>query len=101
MANESSSFTVTLARIINKSCIEGIFREQLNTIYKGGSKTGVENYRPISFLASFSNVCNEKLMHNSIMKFLESNKSLSDLQYCFRQGRSFEYPLLMAEDLAY
>ena len=89
IANESSCFTATLAKVINKSFIEGIFPEQLKTarvvpIHKEGSKASVENYRPISLLASFSKVY-EKLMHYRIIKFLESNKSLSDLQYGFRQ----------------
>ena len=103
VANNSHGFTQILAKIINKSFRDGVFPDQLKNakvvpIHKGGSKTDVENYRPISILASFSKVY-EKLMHQRILLFLESNDSLVDTQYGFRPGRSCEHALLKAQDI--
>ena len=80
IANNSHGFTNILAKIIDKSFRDGVFPDQLKTarvvpVHKGGSKSDVENYRPISLLASFSKVY-EKLMHYRILLFLESNNSI-------------------------
>ena len=103
IANSSFNFTHVLAKIINSSFTEGVFPTQLKTarvapVHKGGSKTDVSNYRPISLLASFSKIY-EKLMHNRILNFLESNNSLFDMQYGFRPGRSCEHALLKAQSI--
>ena len=101
IANTSIKFADTLAKIIDKSFTEGVFPEQLKSarvvpIHKEGSKTDVENYRPISLLASISKVY-EKLMHSRIINFLDSNNSLYEMQYGFRSGRSCEHALLKAQ----
>ena len=88
IANTSIKFADTLAKIIDKSFTEGVFPEQLKSarvvpVHKEGSRTDVENYRPISLLASISKVY-EKLMHSRIINFLDSNNSLYDMQYGFR-----------------
>ena len=103
IANTSFNFTHTLAKIINSSFSEGVFPTQHKTarvapVHKGGTKTDVTNYRPISLLTSFSKIY-EKLMHNRIMDFLESNNSLFDMQYGFRPGRSCEHALLKAQSI--
>ena len=102
IANISHDFTNTLAMIVNKSFEHGIFPAQLKIakvvpIHKEGSRVDVGNYRPISLLASFSKIY-EKLMHCRILKFLESNSSLFDMQYGFRPGRSCEHALLNAQN---
>ena len=104
ITNMSYGFTSTLAFIINKSFQEGVFPEQLklvrdrvSPIHKEGSKSDVANYRPISLLTSFSKIY-EKLMHNRIFKFLESNDSLYEGKYGFRSGRSCEHALLNAQN---
>ena len=79
IANTSIKFTHTLAKIIDKSFTKGVFPEQLKSvrvvpIHKEGSKTDVENYRPISLLASISKVYG-KLMHSRIINFLDSNNA--------------------------
>ena len=71
---------------------------RVTPIFKEGSKTNVENYRPISILNSFSKVY-EKLMHNRLSNFLESNNSIYESQYGFRSGRSCEHALLNAQNL--
>ena len=88
--------------IINMSFQQGVFPEQMKTakvvpIHKEGSKTDVGNYRPISLLTSFSKIY-EKLMHCRILKFLDSNNSLYEMQYGFRPGRSCEHALLNAQN---
>ena len=102
IANTSRKFTEVLAGVIDKSFREGVFPRQLKSarvvpVYKEGTKTDVENYRPISLLSSISKIY-EKLMHNRVIKFLDENESLHDMQYGFRPGRSCEHALLKAQD---
>ena len=102
LANESFSFTETIANLINKSFEQGIFPQSLKLakvipIYKEGSKTDVENYRPISLLSSFSKIY-EKLMHKRVLEFLDKNEALHEMQYGFRPGRSCEHALLNAQN---
>ena len=102
LANESFTFTDTLAQLVNNSFIQGIFPKALKTakvvpIYKEGCKTDVENYRPISLLSSFSKIY-EKLMHARVLEFLDKNETLFEMQYGFRPGRSCEHALLNAQN---
>ena len=102
IANSSYVFTSTIAMVINKSFQQGLFPKQMKMakvvpIHKDGPKTEVGNYRPISLLTAFSKIY-EKLMHCRILKFLESNNSLFEMQYGFRPGRSCEHALLNAQN---
>ena len=102
IANSDFKFTNTLAKIITSSFQEGIFPQPLKLarvvpIFKSGSKGDVSNYRPISLLDSFSKIY-EKLMHNRVVEFMESNQSFHELQYGFRSGRSCEHALLTAQN---
>ena len=101
-ASEVTNFTEILAFIINSSFTQGIFPDPLKSarvvpIHKGGSKTDVTNYRPISLLFSFSKIY-EKLMHTRVLEFLDSNNSLFESQYGFRPGMSCEHALLNAQN---
>jgi len=101
IANECLSFRQILSTIINSSFSQGIFPSSLKTakvvpIHKGGSKSEVTNYRPISLLCTFSKIY-EKLMHSRVLGFLERNCSLFEGQYGFRPGRSCEHALLDAK----
>jgi hypothetical protein len=101
IANTFCTFTGALAKVITSSFEHGIFPQALKTarvvpIYKGGTKTDVANYRPISLLASFSKIY-EKLMHKRVVEFMEMNGSLHEYQYGFRAGRSCEHALLQAQ----
>ena len=102
IASSCENFTVALTKIINSSFEQGIFPQALKTakvvpIHKGGSKTDVSNYRPISLLSSFSKVY-EKLMHNRVLQFLDAHDILCENQYGFRPGRSCEHALLNAQN---
>ena len=101
-AAETPRFKETLSEVINMSFADGVFPNQLKTarvvpIHKGGSKTEVSNYRPISLLPAFSKIF-EKLMHSRVYDFLEQNKSLYDMQFGFRPRRSCEHALLVAKN---
>ena len=102
VANTSFQFTHTLAAVINNSFVEGTFPQPLKRarvvpIHKGGSKSDASNYRPISLLSAFSKIY-EKLMHNRVLDFLNTNGSLFENQYGFRPGRSCEHALLNAQN---
>ena len=98
IAAESPRFIAALTSIINKSFLDGVFPDKLKiakviALHKGGSKTDVSNYRPISLLSSFSKVF-EKLMHHRLLDFLQSNGSLYDSQYGFIPRLSCEQALI-------
>ena len=101
-ASEVAKFTEILAKIVNSSFSQGIFPCALKSarvvpIHKGGCKTDVTNYRPISLLCSFSKIY-EKLMHVRVLEFLDSNETLFESQYGFRPGMSCEHALLNAQN---
>ena len=56
-------------------------------IYKSGSISKVDNYRPISILPALSKIL-EKAVHTQLSEHLESNKLLTDSQFGYRPGRS-------------
>ena len=100
-ASSISDFNIVLSDIINSSFDNGIFPSQLKIakvvpIHKGGSKTDVSNYRPISLLSIFSKLF-EKAMHIRVYDFLQNNGSLNDHQFGFRKQRSCEHALLTAQ----
>ena len=102
IANDDSKFTNTLAEIVNTSFLQGVFPSTLKSarvvpIHKGGCKSDVINYRPISLLSSFSKIY-EKLMHTRVLEFLDSNGSLFENQYGFRPGMSCEHAILNAQN---
>ena len=69
-------------------------------VYKKGDKTDPGNYRPVSLT---SLVCKtlEHVLVSQIMKHLESNQILADVQYGFRSNRSSEAQLFLTiDDLA-
>ena len=102
IANESYRFTAIIAKIVNTSFEHGEFPQGLKLarvvpIHKGGSKTDVANYRPISLLGSFSKIY-EKLMHGRLLDFFDKNDLFFEMQYGFRPGRSCEHALLNAQN---
>ena len=77
LAGEIPGFVKAIAETVSLSFEQGVFPQSLKLarvipIYKGGTKTEVSNYRPISLLSSFSKIY-EKLMHFRITEFMESN----------------------------
>jgi hypothetical protein len=102
IAASDNTFNEVLAQVITASFTEGVFPQPLKLarvvpIHKGGNKSDVSNYRPISLLSSFSKIY-EKLMHKRLVKFMNDNDSLYEMQYGFRSGRSCEHALLTAQN---
>ena len=88
-ANELSE---GILRIWRKSLDTGEIPEILKLqtiipIYKKGSKTLPENYRPVSLTSHLTKVF-ERILRKKIMKHIEDNELLSDNQHAFRCGRS-------------
>ena len=61
----------------------------VTSLFKGGEKDNVNNYRPISCLPLL-NMIIEKLLHSRLINFLESHKVFSACQYGFRKGINTE-----------
>ena len=62
-------------------------------MHKKGNKQIVNNYRPVSLLPIWSKIL-EKRIFDSIMRFSNESKLLSDAQSGFRTSDSCEYQLL-------
>ena len=92
-------------KLFNQSIQQGKFPHILKEatvvpIYKKGSKTDLNNYRPISLLNIFSKLF-EKLMKIYLTSFLERNNILSENQYGFQKGKSTENALSKFSTLIY
>ena len=85
--------------IIFKNCIDnGNFpdiwkKSNIIPVHKKGDKQITDNYRPVSLLPIRGKIF-EKLLFNSIFKFLDDNNLLSSNQSGFRPSDSCEYQLL-------
>ena len=78
---------MTLLFIFTQSDIPDTWREALvSPLFKGGKKdcNNTKNYRPISLISISSKVL-EHIVHSNIMKHLENNIILTDLQHGFRR----------------
>ena len=90
----ASVISVPLSHITNLSLETGNFPQQwkvakISPLYKSGSTTNFDNYRPISVLSIVSKVI-EKIVHKQLMNFLDENKLLSTRQFGFRAKMSTE-----------
>ena len=83
-----------LADILNLSISAGKFPQSLkigkvSPIFKSGSTTNVDNYRPISVSSVFSKVF-ESVVKERLCEFFDSFNVLNASQHGFRSGRSTE-----------
>ena len=62
-------------------------------MYKGEDETLPENYRPISLLSIYNRLF-EKLLYRRLIKFIDKNDNLYDLQYGFRNKHSTQHAIL-------
>ena len=93
-----SSIVKPLTNIFNKSFETGVFPDDMKKakvvpIFKGGDKTNLSNYRPISMLPQFSKLL-EKLYNNRLMSFLKYKDILYNGQYGFRENHSTSLALM-------
>lgn len=77
---------------INHCLIEGMFPSKLKLskvvpIFKKGCRDIPASYRPISLVPIFSKVL-ERIIHNQLYSFFETNSLFSSSQYGFRAGKS-------------
>ena len=78
--------------IFNKSLYSGIVPDALKVakvvpIYKKDSPESFNNYRPVSVLPCFSKIL-ERIVHERCYSFLNTNNTLYNRQYGFRQKHS-------------
>ena len=62
-------------------------------VYKSRDQTLPENYRQISLLSVYNHLF-EKLLYCRLIKFIDKNDILYDLQYGFRNKRSTQHSIL-------
>jgi hypothetical protein len=73
---------------------------KLTPIYKSGSHSSFNNYRPISVLPAFSKLL-EKLVCTRLLKFLDQFDILYKYQFGFRSKHSTVHPILhLLNDIA-
>ena len=94
----SDVLAAPLADICNSSFLQGVFPNslkigRLTAIHKKGSRTDVNNYRPVTILPVLSKVL-EKIMHTRLYNYLTEKCLLSDSQFGFRKGKSTQDAIL-------
>ena len=87
-----------LCTLFNRSIYEGIFPNSLKVatvipLFKKGSRSKIENYRPISLLPVISKIF-EKAIKTRIVDFLDQHNYFSSCQFGFRCKRSTEDALI-------
>ena len=92
------SINVPLSIIFLKSLREGVLpcmwkHAIVKPLFKKGSKSSPKNYRPVS-LTSICCKIMERIIRDSLVKHLETNKLLNSNQHGFRSGRSCVTQLL-------
>ena len=81
-----------LVYLFNQSFATDIFPDSwkqatIIPLYKGGNKTDVSTYRPVSLLPLPGKIL-EKIAHSRLTTFLENHKTISNKQGGFRKGFS-------------
>ena len=94
----SKEISIPLEKLINLSFETGIFPDTLKLasvipVFKKGDLLQCNNYRPISLTSNISKIM-EKLVHQRLYLFLESNKVLYDEQFGFRNKHSTAHALI-------
>ena len=93
MIKDASQYIAApLAYIINLSLSSGMYPAQWKNakiipVYKSGSVSELDNYRPISILPAISKIA-ERLVHDQLAKFLEDSNLLLPTQFGFRSKYS-------------
>jgi len=66
---------------------KSLLTQKIIPVFKKGSKTEAQNYRPVSLTSHLIKVF-ERVVRKSIVTFLEENNKLSDQQHGFRKTKS-------------
>ena len=88
--------------IFNSSIKNEIFPDVWKTasvtpIHKSGSKSDLNNYRPISVISVFARML-ERLVHDQLSEFLTVNNILTGIQSAFRKLNSTTTSLISSTD---
>ena len=88
----STCFLTPLTMIYNSAFISGMYptswkQAKVIAMYKKGSHSDPNNYRPISLLSSFGKIL-ERLIYDQMMSFIKKHSILFVYQYGFRQKHS-------------
>ena len=91
-----------LEKIFNLSMKSGTYPDALKVakvipIFKKGSQSSLNNYRPISVLSPINKIF-EKLLYTRLMKYIDKSKLLYKYQYGFRKNHSTEHALIELVD---
>jgi len=87
-----------LSHIFNLSLENGVFPDKLKCtrtvpVFKQGSKSSCDNYRPISLVKTFSKIL-EKIVAIKLTNHLDINKLLYKHQYGFQRNKQTEHNLI-------
>ena len=87
-----------ITKIFNQCILDGLFPTSLKIaevipIFKSGSKTDMDNYRPISLLSPFSKIF-ETHLYNCLINFLNQNNILYGKQFGFRNASSTDLAVI-------
>ena len=86
--------TVLFQASLDQGCVPSDWKKaEIVPVFKKGSKTKVENYRPIS-LTSISSKLLEHIIHSNVMDHLEKHGFLNAFQHGFRKNHSCETQLI-------
>ena len=90
----AASLSIPIAHIVNLSLESSIVPTDwkiavIRPIFKSGSPSSPDNYRPISILPVLSKIL-ERAVHTQLINYLEENELLSACQFGYRKGRSTE-----------
>ena len=103
LANTANSLALPISIIFRKSLAEGKIpcewqNANVSPIFKKGSKSAPNNYRPVSLTCILCKVM-ETLVRTEIVNHLELNNLISDKQHGFVTGRSCVTQLLDTLDI--
>ena len=78
-----------LTMVLNSSLRKGIFPDvwklaRVTPIFKSGSKSEANNYRPISVISVFSRIL-KRIVHDQVYEYLKANKVLTMSQSAFQK----------------
>ena len=98
----AEALALPLTHIINTSIATGQFPTQwkkgkITPLYKKGSRTKKENYRPVALL-SCAGMILERCIAIQIEEYMEKNNFLSEFQFGFRKGKSCVSEMLTLMD---
>ena len=101
----AKSTSYPLPFIYNSSLKNGIFPKVWKVakgtpIYKSGTRTDVNNYKTISVISVFSRML-DRILHDQLFEFLQTNNTLTDNQAAFHKLYSTMKSLITSTDYWY